>query len=90
MAVVKIPAQQTTLTDEREVTAFLAARGIEYERWAPNRELPAEASAEEVLAAYAEQVAALKQRGGYVTADVIDVKADTPNLDTMQACCAGM
>ena len=27
----------------------------------------------------------LKARGGYVTADVIDVTADTPNLDTMLA-----
>jgi 1,2-dihydroxy-3-keto-5-methylthiopentene dioxygenase len=85
MAVVRIPAEQKTLTDERDVTEFLATRGIEYERWAPNRALPADASADEVLAAYAEQVAALKERGGYVTADVIDVKADTPNLDTMLA-----
>ena len=38
-----------------------------------------------MLAAYAEQVAALKARGGYVTADVIDVTADTPNLDAMLA-----
>jgi 1,2-dihydroxy-3-keto-5-methylthiopentene dioxygenase len=85
MAVVKIPADQTTLTGDREVTAFLAARGIDYERWTPNRELPPDASADDVLAAYADQVAALKARGGYVTADVIDVKADTPNLDAMLA-----
>ena len=85
MAVVKIPAEDTTLTDPRDVAAFLETRGIEYEQWTPNRELPAGASAEEVLAAYAEQVAALKARGGYVTADVIDVTADTPNLDMMLA-----
>jgi 1,2-dihydroxy-3-keto-5-methylthiopentene dioxygenase len=85
MAVVKIPATQTTLTEERDVAAFLEARGIEYARWTPNRDLPPDASADEVLAAYAEQVAALKARGGYVTADVIDVHADTPNLDMMLA-----
>jgi 1,2-dihydroxy-3-keto-5-methylthiopentene dioxygenase len=85
MAVVKIPAEQATLTDPREVTAFLAARGIEYEQWTPRRELPSDASAGEVLDAYSEQVAALKARGGYVTADVIDVNADTPNLDMMLA-----
>jgi hypothetical protein len=85
MAVVKIPAEQTTLTDPREVTAFLAAKGIEYEKWTPSRELPPGASADEVLEAYGEQVAALKARGGYVTADVIDVTADTPNLDMMLA-----
>ena len=85
MAVVKIPAEQTTLTDPRDVAAFLEGRGIEYEHWTPNRELPPGASAEEVLAAYREQVDALKARGGYVTADVIDVTEDTPNLDLMLA-----
>jgi 1,2-dihydroxy-3-keto-5-methylthiopentene dioxygenase len=85
MAVVKIPATETTITDEQDVTAFLQARGIEYRRWTPNRELPENASADEVLAAYAGQVEELKARGGYVTADVIDVRADTPNLDMMLA-----
>ena len=85
MAVVKIPAEQVTLTDQRDVTTFLAVRGIEYERWAPSRHVDADASAEELLAAYAYQIEALKARGGYVTADVIDVKPDTPNLDAMLA-----
>lgn len=85
MAVVKIPSDNITLTDTQDVTTFLAVRGIEYERWTPSRELPGDATADEVLEAYAEQVAALKARGGYVTADVIDVKSDTPNLDAMLA-----
>jgi 1,2-dihydroxy-3-keto-5-methylthiopentene dioxygenase len=85
MAVVKIPADNVTLTDTRDVTTFLAARGIEYERWSPSHDLPADASAESVLEAYGRQIATLKERGGYVTADVIDVKADTPNLDVMLA-----
>ena len=38
-----------------------------------------------MLDAYAQQIDALKARGGYVTADVIDVKPDTPNLDVMLA-----
>ena len=85
MAAIKIPAEDLTLTRQEEVTAFLAARGIEYERWTPSHELGPDATAEEVLAAYAPQVGALKTRGGYVTADVIDVKSDTPNLDAMLA-----
>ena len=36
-----------------------------------------------MLAAYAPKIDELKRRGGYVTADVIDVKPDTPNLDAM-------
>jgi 1,2-dihydroxy-3-keto-5-methylthiopentene dioxygenase len=85
MAVVKIPADNITLTDVQDVTTFLAVRGIEFERWTPSREVPADASAEAVLDAYSVQIAALKARGGYVTADVIDVKPETPNLDAMLA-----
>ena len=41
MAVIKIPADNVTLTDAQDVTTFLAVRGIEYERWTPSREVPA-------------------------------------------------
>ena len=85
MAVVKIPYDNVTLTDRRDVQTFLAARGIEYEQWTPNRALPLDASADDVLAAYDRQIDTLKARGGYVTADVIDVKPETPNLDAMLA-----
>ena len=36
-----------------------------------------------LLAAYKDKIDELKARGGYVTADVIDVFPDTPNLDAM-------
>jgi len=85
MATIKIPRDDRTITDFDDVVAFLAAQGIEHERWTPMRDVPEDASAETVLEAYAPQVNALKARGGYVTADVIDVKADTPNLDAMLA-----
>ena len=46
MAVVKIPADNITLTDTQDVATFLAVRGIEYERWTPSRELYADAPAD--------------------------------------------
>ena len=52
---------------------------------APLSGAAASASADEVLAAYAKEIDALKARGGYVTADVIDVKPETPNLEAMLA-----
>lgn len=85
MAVVKVPTENVTLTESDAVTAYLAARGIAYERWTPDRPVPPDAAPEAVLAAYAREVEALKARGGYVTADVIDVTPDTPNLDAMLA-----
>jgi 1,2-dihydroxy-3-keto-5-methylthiopentene dioxygenase len=85
MAVIKVPADDVTVTEQKAVAEYLAARGIDFERWTPSHEVPADAPADAVLAAYSREVDALKARGGYVTADVIDVTADTPNLETMLA-----
>ena len=85
MAVIKIPAENIVVRDAKQVTAFLAARGIDYERWTPSLEVPADATAETLLAAYSREIATLKARGGYQTADVIDVHPSVPNLDAMLA-----
>jgi 1,2-dihydroxy-3-keto-5-methylthiopentene dioxygenase len=85
MALVRIPAEDATLKEDAEVGAFLARHGIEYEHWVPAHAVSADAPAEAILAAYAREIASLKERGGYVTADVIDVTPDTPNLDMMLA-----
>ena len=81
MALLRIPEDDRTITDQSEIASYLTARGIDYTRMAPVS--GATASTEELLAAYAPTVDALKAQGGYVVADVIDVKADTPNLDAM-------
>jgi len=85
MATVRIPDEKRTLTDQAEVTRYLATLCIDYERWPGAQRVPATASADEVLEAYAPEIEALKARGGYVTADVIDVTATTPGLDAMLA-----
>jgi 1,2-dihydroxy-3-keto-5-methylthiopentene dioxygenase len=85
MAVVKIPAENTVLSDPGQVTAFLAAHHIDYERWTPEHPVSPDAPTEAVLAAYSREIDALKARGAYRTADVIDVKPETPNLDAMLA-----
>jgi 1,2-dihydroxy-3-keto-5-methylthiopentene dioxygenase len=85
MAVVSVPRQGQRLDEPKAVVAFLAAEGIDHERWAPEHPLAASASAEAVLAAYATEIDRLKARGGYVTADVIDVRPETPNLEAMLA-----
>jgi len=84
MAVVRIPEENRTLRDP-EVGGYLAARGIEFERWTPDVQVADGASADTILLAYKKKIDELKARGGYVTADVIDVKADTPGLDAMLA-----
>ena len=50
MATVRIPAENRTLTDQTEVTAYLATLGIDYERWPLSQRAAANAPAEAVLA----------------------------------------
>jgi 1,2-dihydroxy-3-keto-5-methylthiopentene dioxygenase len=85
MATIRIPEQGRTLTDRQAVTERLAALGIDYERWEPAHPVAADAPAEQILEAYRAEIERLKARGGYVTADVIDVKPQTPGLEAMLA-----
>src|SRR6185295_15424867 len=85
MAVVTHVDQNKTFSDELSIRQCLAEFGIDYERWQPSHDVAADSSAEEVLNAYAAEIETLKTRGGYVTADVIDVTPDTPGLEAMLA-----
>jgi 1,2-dihydroxy-3-keto-5-methylthiopentene dioxygenase len=84
MALVKIPAEGRTIEDPAAIRQFLGVHGIDYERVA---EPPGVATAapDALLAAYAPEIDGLKARGGYRTADVIDVTPATPGLDAMRA-----
>ena len=84
MAVLRFPDTNEMIESEAGIRSSLASLGIDYERWSLDR-VPPDSSADAVLAAYAAEIAEMKQRGGYVTADVIDVNPSTPNLEGMLA-----
>ena len=83
MAVVSIPDESRTITDSAEIAVYLAGCGVDYEQWQPAHPVAEDASAEQILLAYSQEINSLKARGGYVTADVIDVGPNTPGLDEM-------
>jgi len=85
MAIVTIPSADRRISDTAEIAAFLTDHGIHYEIWPLEDRVDPGAPAERILAAYDPEIADLKRRGGFVTADVIDVLPDTPNLDVMLA-----
>lgn len=84
MAVVDIPDEKITLRDENEIREYLAQINIDYERWDVKR-IPPETSPEELLRAYEPEISAIKEKGGYTTADIIDVQPQTPGLEAMLA-----
>ena len=85
MAIIRIPDENRRLQEYEEIRDFLAGIGIDYERWEPMTGIQSDASAQQILTAYAKQIDQLKSRGGYVMADVIEVNRDTLGLDTMLA-----
>lgn len=84
MAVLRFLAEDRQVDGESAIRSELAQLGIDYERWSLDR-VPSDATADAVLAAYRNEIDAMKRGGGYVTADVIDVNPETPNLETMLA-----
>jgi 1,2-dihydroxy-3-keto-5-methylthiopentene dioxygenase len=85
MATVRIPEESRSLTETPAIASYLATLGIDYEIWQPAHPTAPDAPPEEILQAYAAEIDALKARGGYVTADVINVNPATPGLDAMLA-----
>jgi 1,2-dihydroxy-3-keto-5-methylthiopentene dioxygenase len=83
MASVNIPDEQRTLEDPAAIREFLAPFGIWYEKWDVESRVAENASNEDILAAYEPEIERLKQQGGFVVADVINVTPETPGLDQM-------
>ena len=83
MAIVDVPNKKLRMTDVQEIANYLSAIGIDYERWENLKQVSADATDQEILDGYADEIETLKQKGGYVTADVINVVPTTPGLDAM-------
>jgi 1,2-dihydroxy-3-keto-5-methylthiopentene dioxygenase len=75
--VVRIPEEGRKITETEAIRAYLAGIDIEYEIWEPSQPVGPDASNENILQAYSGDIDKLKARGGYVTADVVNVNAAT-------------
>lgn len=85
MAIVRVPEEGRMLKTKDAVAEYLAGINIEYRTWEPEHPTSPTAPEQEILQAYRKEIDQLKANGGYVTADVINVTKDTPNLDAMLA-----
>lgn len=83
MVTVRIPSREIEITDQGKAKEFLASIGIEFDRWKADSPIREGATQEEILSAYSSEIEGLKDRGGYTTADVIDINGDTPGLEEM-------
>ncbi len=85
MATLTLSNSDRRIESPEAVAQFLEPFGIHYEHWPVEGRLSADATNDDILAEYAPEIEQLKQSGGYVTADVINVAPDTPGLDEMLA-----
>lgn len=83
MARIRIQDENREITNEQEMSDFLKPFGIWFERWDVEGRIGPDATNEEILEAYEPEINRLKEMGGFVTADVINVKSDTPGLDAL-------
>lgn len=83
MAILRIPSEDRVIADVESICSFLLPHGIHYDRWPVAGRIDRDASQDEILAAYEPEVTALKERGGYITADVVNVTPEVPNLQEM-------
>lgn len=83
MATISIPDENREIKDVEEMREFLKPFGIWYEKWDVDSRVSPDATNEEILEAYEPEINRLKEAGGFVTADVINVTNDTPGLDAM-------
>ncbi len=83
MATLRFPQEGQVVEDPQDIARFLAGVGIWYGRFPGTDALPEDAGDQEILDAYREPIARLMKEGGYVTADVINVKPTTPGLEAM-------
>src|SRR5215213_4680272 len=83
MAVVDVPDKELRLTEATEIAAYLHGIGIDYAKWENLKQVSEDATDQEILDGYSAEIEALKELGGYVTADVINIVPTTPGLDVM-------
>ena len=85
MARIRVQDENREITDHQEISEFLKPFGISYEKWEVEGRVGPEATNEEILDAYSPEIERLKEQGGFVTADVINVTPETPGLEDMLA-----
>lgn len=89
MAILSVRGEETVLEQEQAISAFLKPYGLSYEVWDISKlerdTSEAATEHERILNVFSEEIEQLKSQKGYATADVIHIKPDMPNLDTMLA-----
>jgi 1,2-dihydroxy-3-keto-5-methylthiopentene dioxygenase len=78
------PMPSLSSNDPAIIAAELAARGIGFQRWPARVELAERAEPQQILAAYAEEIATVQASGPYPTVDAIRLTPDHPDREALR------
>lgn len=71
-------------TDVAEISQQLALAGVRFEQWQASAPVTAQTSADEIQAAYSQDIQRLKEQQGYITVDVISLHAAHPDKTALR------
>jgi 1,2-dihydroxy-3-keto-5-methylthiopentene dioxygenase len=79
------PDQPELQTDDfATIQQLLETAGIRLQRWQADRDLPADADSDSILAAYREEIDRLVSEEGYRSYDVVSMNPDHPQKDELR------
>lgn len=84
MAILFHPKSNTKISDLNQIKATLEKYNILITRWEASKPLHNNSTQEEILEAYSHELKPFMEKNGYVTADVINVHSETPNLKAIR------
>ncbi len=70
--------------DHAQIAAALSEHGVRFERWSAKADLSPEATQDDVIAAYREDIDRIMATGGYQTVDVISMHPDHPDREMLR------
>jgi 1,2-dihydroxy-3-keto-5-methylthiopentene dioxygenase len=73
------------ITDPKEIKTYMNERGIIFEQWQAAMPLNDSDSQETILKAYEHELGPYMKKNNYLSADVINVHKDTPNIEAIRA-----
>ena len=78
------PLPELVTSDPATIAQHLGEHGIRFQRWPARQQLPAGADQEQILAAYAAEVARVQAGGAYPTVDAIRMTPDHPERTALR------
>ena len=85
MAILSIPEQNITITDPIEIRKFFNARNLFFDQWHCDIIFDDDATQEDILAAYSKDLDPFMEKGGYQTADVINMRPSMEGYEAIRA-----